>query len=89
MRARPVSNASRYRYTAGGYISTLLDKVDPNINIDLGNVIGITADWAVSLVTAPTGTSYIDLPVDGNGDYIFPDAAVSFTNDAQDFSDID
>jgi hypothetical protein len=46
-----------------------LDKLDPNINIEGGNVEGAAVDWASTLVqSTPTGTSYIDLPVDANGD---------------------
>jgi len=53
----------------GGYIVTCLDKLDPNINIEGGNVEGAAVDWASTLVqSTPTGTSYIDLPVDANGD---------------------
>jgi hypothetical protein len=62
-----------FSYKAGGYFVTFLDKLDPNINIEIGNVEGAAVDWAIDLVeSTPTGTAYIDLPVDANGDYIFP-----------------
>lgn len=66
-----------------------MDAVDPNINIEIGNVVGVTADWAVGLIGGPTGTAYIDLPKDGNGNYIFPDANVTDAANQQEYVDLD
>ena len=77
-----------WSYWAGGYVVTFLDKVDPNINIEIGNMEGAVVDMAVSIVEYnPSGTSYIDLPVDENGDYIFPDDSVSFPVETSDWAD--
>jgi hypothetical protein len=72
-------------YKAGGYIVTFLDYVNPNINIAIGNTIGAAVDMAVTVVeTVSNGTSYVDLPLDAEGNWIFPDEPID-TN----FSDFD
>lgn len=49
-------------YWVGGKLVAILDKVDPNINIEIGNIIGVTVDDIVDLVSTPYGDSYVDLP---------------------------
>jgi len=62
-----------FSYKAGGYIVTFLDSVNPQINIAIGNLVGATVDWTVDLVESnPTGSSFVDLPVDANGNWVFP-----------------
>jgi len=77
-----------WSYKAGGYIVTFLDQVDPNINIEIGNIEGAAVDWTIDLIeSSPTGTGYIDLPVDADGNFIFPDAPVIGTFDDGDWWD--
>jgi hypothetical protein len=59
-------------YWVGGKLYIILDHLDPNINIEIGDIIGATVDDVVDFVSTPTGTGYVDLPTDADGNWIFP-----------------
>lgn len=56
----PLSTTFTVAYKTDGYIVTFLDHFDPNINIEIGNVIGSTIDMAGTVVETSRGTGYID-----------------------------
>jgi hypothetical protein len=57
-------SAFEFGYWVGGYLYLALDKIDPNINIEIGDIIGVTVDDIVDTVsdggTTVYGTGYVD-----------------------------
>jgi hypothetical protein len=52
----------QFSYWVGGKLVAILDHVDPNINIEIGNILGTVVTDIVDMVSTPLGNSYVDLP---------------------------